>query len=139
MEYVISKLYLQKIIGFLRASSHIFPARNSQISAIAPWLTETTFTSTQLLDCWSKNDLPINTPEDVAKAIVMAADNDMNGKCLFVAGGEFVEIEERLEQGMQDWLGQKIGVEWKRGITLLNSMELSDGGSTIDSQGSTAE
>jgi hypothetical protein len=69
----------------------------------------------------------------------MAAVNNMNGKCLFVAGGEFVEIEERLEQGMQDWLGQKIGGEWKRGITLLNSLELSGGDSTVDSQGSTAE
>ena len=61
----------------------------------------------------------------------------MNGKCLFVAGGDFVEIEEGLEDSVQEWLGTKVGKEWKRGITLLNSMDLKDFDSSVDSQGST--
>jgi hypothetical protein len=92
-----------------------------------------------LLDYWTKNGLPLNTPEDVAKAIIIAAVKDMNGKCIFVAGGEFVEIEEKLQYDVQEWLGQKIGTEWKRGISLLNSLETSAEDSTVDSQGSTAE
>ncbi len=63
----------------------------------------------------------------------------MNGKCLFVAGGDFVEIEEGLEDGVQEWLGKKVGKEWKRGITLLNSLGLTDSNSVVDSQGSTAD
>jgi hypothetical protein len=90
------------------------------------------------LDYWTKNGLPLNTPEDVAKAIIIAALKDMNGKCIFVAGGDFVEIEEKLQHDVQEWLGQKIGAEWKRGISLLNSLELSTVDSTVDSQGSTA-
>lgn len=60
----------------------------------------------------------------------------MNGKCLFVAGGDFVEIEEGLEDGVQEWLGTKVGKEWKRGISLLNSLDFT---SVVDSQGSTAD
>ena len=63
----------------------------------------------------------------------------MNGKCLFVAGGVFVEIEEGLDDGVQEWLGQKIGKEWKRGVTLLNTLDTRDMGSTEDSAGSTAD
>lgn len=70
----------------------------------------------------------------------MAALREMNGKCLFVAGGEFVEVEEGLEDGVQEWLGEKIGGEWKRGIQLLNSLELrADNGAVVDSQGSTVD
>ena len=63
----------------------------------------------------------------------------MNGKCLFVAGGNFVEIEEGLEDGVQEWLGTKAGKEWKRGITLLNSLDLTNTSLVVDSQGSSAE
>ena len=80
----------------------------------------------------------MNSPEDVAKAITTAAIKDMNGKCLFVAGGDFVEIEEGLEDGVQEWLGAKVGKEWKRGISLLNSLDFADESEEIDSQGSTA-
>lgn len=80
----------------------------------------------------------MNSPEDVAKAITTAATKDLNGKCLFVAGGDFVEIEEGLEDGVQEWLGTKVGKEWKRGISLLNSLDFPDESEEIDSQGSTA-
>jgi hypothetical protein len=80
----------------------------------------------------------VNSPEDVAKAITTAATKDLNGKCLFVAGGDFVEIEEGLEDGVQEWLGTKVGKEWKRGISLLNSLDFPDESEEIDSQGSTA-
>jgi hypothetical protein len=63
----------------------------------------------------------------------------MNGKCLFVAGGNFVEIEEGLEDGVQEWLGAKAGKEWKRGINLLNSLDLTNNSLVVDSQGSSAE
>lgn len=131
-----SLIRLMKIIGFLRAASHVFPTKGLQISAIAPWLTTTKFTSPALLSQWQKAGLPLNKSEDVAKAIIMAASRDMNGKCLFVAGGVFVEIEEGLEDGVQEWLGNKVGKEWKRGINLLNSLELSDIQFGVDSQGS---
>jgi hypothetical protein len=126
-------------MGFLRASSHIFPSHKSQISAIAPWLTKTTFTSPDLLSSCQKSNLPLNTPEDVAKAITVAACKKMNGKCLFVAGGNFVEIEEGLEDGVQEWLGAKAGKEWKRGINLLNSLDMTNTSLVVDSQGSSAE
>jgi hypothetical protein len=122
--YVLLDSMLMQIIGFLRAASHIFPAHQSQISAIAPWLTRTSFTPSYLLEEWKKEKLPLNTPNDVAKAISTAVLRDMNGKCLFVAGGDFIEIEEGLEDGVQEWLGRKLGTEWKRGINLLNALEI---------------
>lgn len=115
---------LMQIIGFLRAASHIFPVHQSQISAIAPWLTRTSFTPPHLLEEWKNAKLPLNTPDDVAKAISTAVLEDMNGKCLFVAGGDFIEIEEGLEDGVQEWLGQNLGTEWKRGVNLLNGLEI---------------
>lgn len=63
----------------------------------------------------------------------------MNGKCLFVAGGDFVEIEDGLQAGVQEWLGTKAGKEWKRGINLLNSMDLDATSFDVESQGSSAE
>ena len=80
----------------------------------------------------------MNQPEDVAKAILMAASNDMNGKCLFVAGGKFIEIEEGIDSGVHEWLGQKVGDAWKHGISLLDSMEPMDMEGKVDAQGSTA-
>jgi hypothetical protein len=83
----------------------------------------------------------LNSPQDVAKAITTAAvKDDMNGKCLFVAGGNFIEIEEGIEDNVQEWLGTKVGTEWKRGLALLNSLDLnSERATAVDSQGSTAE
>ena len=76
----------------------------------------------------------------MAKAITAAAIKDMNGKCLFVAGGDFVEIEEGLEDNVQEYLGTKIGKEWKRGISLLNTLDdTSEYPSCVDAQGSSAE
>ena len=75
----------------------------------------------------------------MAKATTVAACKKMNGKCLFVAGGDFVEIEEGLEDGVQEWLGKKAGKEWKRGINLLNSLELTSASFVVESQGSSAQ
>jgi hypothetical protein len=69
----------------------------------------------------------------------MSTMNDMNGKCLFVAGGVFVEVEEGLEDGVQEWLGSKVGKEWKRGINLLNSSDISESDFVENSQGSTVD
>ena len=80
--------------------------------------------------------MPLNTPEDVAKAIATAALSEMNGKCLFVAGGEFLEIEEGLQDNVQEWLGIKAGEEWKRGIRLLDSSDASELGPEAHNQSS---
>jgi hypothetical protein len=112
----------------------------SQISGIAPWLTKTKFTSPGLLAQWTNAELPVNTPEDVAMAITVAAIRDMNGKCLFVAGGDLIEIEEGLEDNVQEYLGTKVGKEWKRGLSLLNELDgMSDVVFGVDAQGSSAE
>jgi hypothetical protein len=63
----------------------------------------------------------------------------MNGKCLFVAGGKFIEIEEWTDSGVQECLGQKVGREWIRAIELLNSWDLLDlEPGSVDSLGSNA-
>ena len=50
-----------------------------------------------------------------------------------------MEISEGLEDGVQEWLGTKAGKEWKRGINLLNSLDLTNTSLVVDSQGSSAE
>ena len=63
----------------------------------------------------------------------------MNGKCIFVAGGDFVEIEGGIESCSREWLGQKISREWHRGMQLLDSLDFLDmGAGNVNSQGSTA-
>jgi len=77
----------------------------------------------------------------VAKAITIAALRDMNGKCLFVAGGGFLEIEEGLEGGVQEWFGTKVGGEWQRGMQFLNKLGVNDSNGSVVQilQGSTVE
>lgn len=61
-----------------------------------------------IVKAWG-NDLPCNTPEGVAKALLLPLiDESLNGKTLWVAGDDIVEIEDKLHETQSLWLGEEL-------------------------------
>lgn len=107
------------IIGLMRALRPYAPARYGvRANAICPWATDT-----QLLagvrGRWVAENLPLNTSEDVAKMILQcAADPDLNGRSVFVAGGRGFDTEEGIKRTLPEWMGEYTK-EWLRGQDVL--------------------
>lgn len=61
-------------------------------------------------------ELPANTPEGPARALLMPAVRpEMNGKSLFVAGNRVYELEEKLKETQGLWMGQKLSEDFEEG------------------------
>jgi len=68
----------------------------------------------QFLSVWG--DLPANEPIGVARALLLPAiRQDMNGKSLFVAGHEIVDLEEGLENTQSQWMGEQLSKHVEEG------------------------
>ncbi|KAL1872009.1 hypothetical protein VTK73DRAFT_1753 [Phialemonium thermophilum] len=109
------------VIGLMRALRPWAPARygGTRANAICPWATDT-----QLLagvrERWVAERLPLNQPGDVARCIVQcAADSNLNGKAVFVAGGRGFDTEEGVASTMPQWMGRENTVEFLRGQDVL--------------------
>jgi hypothetical protein len=91
---------------------------------IGPWATDTQLFS-GVHKGWIQNNMPINTPMDVARFIVQAtADPMVNGKALYVTGGNAVDIEEGLNKTEPQWLGAQNSEELKKGQVILGVVSL---------------
>jgi hypothetical protein len=67
-----------------------------------------------LKDLWG--DLPANTPEGVARALLVPSiRQDMNGTTIWVAGNSAVEIEETLHNTQSRWMGAKLSANVDEG------------------------
>jgi len=108
------------VIGLMRALRPWAPAKYGvRANAICPWATDT-----QLLggvrERWVKEEMPMNTPDDVARMIVQcAADKMLNGKAVFVAGGRGFDTEEGIERLQPEWMGKEISATFQRGQEIL--------------------
>ena len=57
---------------------------------------------------WRREALPINQSADVAEAIVYLSVNEIcHGKGLYIAGGTYTELEEKIEVTRELWLGKQ--------------------------------
>lgn len=89
------------LLGLMRSLRGTLASQDQErirINLVAPAFTRTPFTE-KSLEMWQRENLPINKPEDVARAIVYVAVNDkFNGKGVYIAGGKSTELEDSIEQ-----------------------------------------
>lgn len=68
----------------------------------------------EIRDLWG--DLPANTANDVACALLLpVVQETVNGKAFFVAGGEIVELEDKLEKTRPFWMGETLSAHVDEG------------------------
>ncbi|KAK5455139.1 hypothetical protein LTS15_005859 [Exophiala xenobiotica] len=108
------------VMGLMRALRPFTPQLYGlRVNAICPWATDTQLLSGVRAE-WTKNNMPMNTPEDVAKYVIqVTADPKAHGKALFVTGGNAVDIEEGLNRTEPEWLGKKNSRELNEGQVIL--------------------
>lgn len=74
-----------------------------------------------LLPEWlSRWDLPRNTPEGVAGALLLPVLRpEVNGKSFFIAGDRLIEFEDSLHDSQPIWMGQELNDQVEKGQRLL--------------------
>jgi hypothetical protein len=61
-------------------------------------------------------ELPANTPEGVASALLLPAVRpEVNGKTFWVAGNDIVELEDALHSAQPQWLGPTLSKQVDEG------------------------
>jgi hypothetical protein len=74
---------------------------------------------------WKKENLPVNTPLDVAKiALGVACESNMNGKGIYVEGGRGWEIEDNINRLEPQWLGEEPSKSLAKGQQLLGRVSV---------------
>ncbi|EEP81933.1 predicted protein [Uncinocarpus reesii 1704] len=108
------------VIGIMRSlRMGSIPDFNVRVNAVCPWATDTQIFK-GIADVWRNDDLPFNTPEDVARIIQqVAADPQVHGKAVFVGGGRGFDIEEGIDRLEPEWLGEDQARELNRGQRTL--------------------
>ena len=108
------------VIGLMRALRPWAPVRyNVRANAICPWATDTQILA-GVRRRWVEEDLPLNQPVDVAKMILQcAADKDMNGRAVYVAGARGFDTEEGYDRTLPQWMGEDNAKAWLRGQDVL--------------------
>jgi hypothetical protein len=117
------------IMGILRALRSYAPTRlGIRVNAVCPWMTSTGMTA-GIESAWRKANLPINSPEDVAKVIIdVCRVKDVNGGAFYVEGGRAWEVEKGLFGEAQDlWMGKEQRNEWDRGQVVLGLVSVDRG------------
>ena len=88
-------------------------------NAICPWATDTQIFA-GVRKRWIEEKMPLNQPEDVAKMILQsAADSNMNGKAIYVAGGRGFDTEEGYDKTLPQWMGEENAKTWLKGQEVL--------------------
>lgn len=111
--------------GLMRSLRPYFPSpykHNLRINTICPWMTETRTTLTKTVqDRWTKEGLPVSTPQEVAlvSAGVLANDS-LNGTSMYVEGGRAWEIEANIDRLEPEWLGEEPSKTLALGQKVLN-------------------
>ncbi|EXJ86758.1 hypothetical protein A1O3_03712 [Capronia epimyces CBS 606.96] len=102
------------VLGLMRSLRTQLPRRNITINMIAPWMTVTPMLPAAIKDLWGH--LPANTPEGVARALLLpAVDQSINGKAFFIAGNHMVELEDKIHESQPSWMGEKLSEDVDEG------------------------
>lgn len=76
---------------------------NAGILSVTPMLPKWIF------DLWG--DLPANDPHGVAQALLIPAVRpEINGRTIWVAGNNAIELEEALQKTQLEWMGKELSV-----------------------------
>ncbi|KAJ3546565.1 hypothetical protein NM208_g1939 [Fusarium decemcellulare] len=108
------------VMGLMRSLRGYLPsAFNVRLNAVCPWATDTAMFG-HMRDAWVREDLPLNSPEEVARIIVQCAtDKGIHGKAVYVAGGRGFDIEEGINRSEPLWMGEKQAEDLARGQEFL--------------------
>ncbi|SPO01921.1 related to 3-hydroxyacyl-CoA dehydrogenase [Cephalotrichum gorgonifer] len=122
------------VIGVMRGLRLSTLPQGIRVNVICPWMTRTGMTK-GIEKGWIELNLPVNEPEDVARAMLICATSNseaarnshfkdqppFHGKILFIAGGESYEIEDKLQALEPEWLGQENSRVLKLGQDYLHN------------------
>ncbi|KAK4223576.1 hypothetical protein QBC38DRAFT_516659 [Podospora fimiseda] len=109
------------VIGLMRSLRRFTPSQFNgiRVNAICPWATDTQMLG-GVKKNWEKENMPMNTPKDVAKMILQcAADETLNGKAVFVGGGRGFDTEEGIDRTLPEWMGKENAEVFLRGQEVL--------------------
>jgi len=110
-------------LGLVRGLATISKSQNVRVNLVAPWMTETGF-SNEVREIWG--DMPINSMEDVALALLVACvDESLNGRGLYVCDKRITDVELPLRKLQAEWLGKTNSELFDRGrVRLAGGMGL---------------
>lgn len=96
------------VIGLVRSLRDTLKQEDLvRANVVAPWFTLTPFTA-KVAGVWQEKGLPVNTPEEVARALVyLGLNRDYHGKSLYVSNGKYTELEEGVQASRNVWLGEQ--------------------------------
>jgi NAD(P)-dependent dehydrogenase (short-subunit alcohol dehydrogenase family) len=107
------------VLGLMRGMRLGLPSDKITVNMIAPWMTVSPMLPDWIRQKWG--DLPANTPDGVAKALLLPALRpEMNGKTLWVAGDDIVEVEDALYETRPQWLGKELSKHVDEGQKAMN-------------------
>ena len=79
------------VVGFVRSAADQLARRNIRINAVAPGFTRTAMLA-EMVGVFEANDYPLMDPEDVAYAVMKAADSEETGQVFVCQPGRLGEV-----------------------------------------------
>ncbi|OIW34929.1 NAD(P)-binding protein [Coniochaeta ligniaria NRRL 30616] len=102
------------VLGLMRGMRKGLPSDKITVNMIAPWMTKSPMMPDWIREKWG--DLPANEPDGVASALLLPALRpELNGKTLWVAGNDVIEIEDALDAAKPQWLGTQLSADVDEG------------------------
>lgn len=102
------------VLGLMRGMRKGLPSDKITVNMVAPWMTVSPMLPDWIRQKWG--DLPTNDAKGVARALLLPALRpDVNGKTLWVAGNDIVEIEDKLDETRPVWLGTPLSQQLDEG------------------------
>ncbi|KAJ9149445.1 NAD(P)-binding protein [Pleurostoma richardsiae] len=95
------------LLGLMRGLRKGLPSDQITVNMVAPFMTVTAMLPDWIKEKWQ--GLPANDSTGVARALLLPAVRPkVNGKTLWVAGNEIIEIEDALHAAQPQWLGPEL-------------------------------
>ncbi|OQV05084.1 hypothetical protein CLAIMM_09877 [Cladophialophora immunda] len=118
------------VLGLMRGLRSRLLDKGISVNMIAPWMTGSplifspSYSVTPMLPDWIRDlwgTLPANSPEGVARALIIPAVRpELNGRTLWVAGNNAIELESGLYNTRSQWLGKELSEAVDEGQKRMN-------------------
>ncbi|TVY25649.1 Tropinone reductase-like [Lachnellula hyalina] len=105
------------VLGLMRGLRSVLPEKNISINMIAPWMTMSPMMPQFIVDLWAHpTALPANDTDGVARALLIPVVRpELNGRTIWVAGNDAVELEEPLHKSQHLWMGKDLSTAVNEG------------------------